>query len=589
MTTRILDRLPRLAAVALIGALLGLAGCSGDDGKDGTDGMDGMDGAPGATGPTGSSGSPGINCWDLNQNGIADLPDEDINKDGKVDVNDCRAATPGYDPVSLHKGYFTENTYVGTSQCLACHGKIGDDVMTTAHWKWEGVASGLTGFEGAIHGKKDMINNFCQAVPGNEGRCAQCHIGYGWTSKSFNFGDPKNIDCLACHDQTGTYKKAAAPGGAPEAGIDLQKIAQSVGENQGVPPRATCVFCHASAGGDDNVKHGDISKRMGFAKATDPAADPVTYLDRSEDVHMGYDPVAKRGGDMLCVACHQVKKDSAGNTLSHGIGGFMFHSVDEGHMKECTDCHEASIHVGKPVENIVFSTQHARLACQVCHIPAIARKVSTYIDWRWESAGLDAAPASCAAEPKGIDAKGVASRGTYNKMKGCFTYGNNVRPELRFYNGKWNRMIVGLNDKYTSLPVDIGSPSATYKDADAKIYPFKKMTGNQAADKNNKTVLVPHLWGTVTGPNPYWGKYDWVLALQDNANYLPAYNTGTPIFTGEYEFVDTVGLLKVDHEIAPAAQALGKNGCADCHQGNQIDWAALGWSGDPILGNATRQ
>ncbi|MFQ6128570.1 MAG: hypothetical protein ACE5QW_06680, partial [Thermoplasmata archaeon] len=30
-----------------------------------------------------------IACWDLNQNGVPDLPAEDLNGDGIVDVNDC--------------------------------------------------------------------------------------------------------------------------------------------------------------------------------------------------------------------------------------------------------------------------------------------------------------------------------------------------------------------------------------------------------------------------------------------------------------------------------------------------------------------
>jgi len=50
-----------------------------------------------------------------------------------------------------------------------------------------------------------------------------------------------------------------------------------------------------------------------------------------------------------------------------------------------------------------------------------------------------------------------------------------------------------------------------------------------------------------------------------------------------------VMLLKVDHEVAPAEQALGYgNNCSDCHLGEQIDWQALGWSGDPFSGGATR-
>ena len=567
-------------------AMLGLAACSGDDGKDGTDG------AAGTPGTAGSTGTSGLNCWDLNQNGVADLATEDTDKNGTVDVNDCRAPSGAYDPAGLHKGYFTENPYTGTSQCLYCHGRSGDDVMKTAHWKWEGTVTGIKGFEGTTHGKKDLINNFCLAVPTNEGRCAQCHIGYGWGDKNFDFSNPKNIDCLACHDQTGTYKKVQTPtatqpivGGPDMTAEALLKVAQSVGMNGGVPPRSTCVFCHARAGGDDNVKHGDISTRMGFAKVIDPAADPAKYLNRSEDVHMGYDPVAKKGGDMKCVACHQVKKDASGNLIDHGIGGFMYHSSDEGVMKDCADCHGAatSIHVGTSVENLVRT--HDRLACQVCHIPTFSRKVATYVDWRWGAAGLDARPVSCAASPTGVAADGVTQRTTYVKNKGCFTWGTNVRPSLRYYDGKWNRMIVGFNDKWTTQPVDLGSPSATYRDATAKIYPFKKMTGNQVADRNNKTMMVPHLYGTATGPNPYWGKFDWAASLTDAANYLPAYNAGAQVFTGAFEFVDTVMLLKVDHEVAPKEQAYGKdNGCADCHFSNQIEWTALGWTKDPATG-----
>ncbi len=479
-----------------------------------------------------------------------------------MDVNDCRAPNGAYDPAGLHKGYFTENAYTGTQQCLDCHGKVGDDVMTTGHWKWEGVASNIAGYEGELHGKKDLINNFCQAVPSNEGRCTQCHIGIGWKDKNFDFGNPKNLDCLACHDQTGTYKKAPTTAGAPDPSVNLGAVAQSVGLNAGVPPRSTCVFCHASAGGDDNVKHGDISTDM---KAT----------TREYDVHMGTD-----GGNMTCVACHQVKKDSAGKTLSHGIGGMAYHSVDEGVMKQCTDCHGAAsgIHAGTSAQGIV--TTHTTLACQVCHIPAIARKVSTMVDWRWSQAGASAPPAECAPADPAV----LPSRSTYSKQKGCFVWQNNVRPVLRYADGKWNRKMLNVNDGYTSLPVDLASPTASYQTPGAMIYPFKKMTGNQPGDKVNKTVLVPNLFGNATtDADAFWVSFDWSKALASGTAY-----TGQP-YSGQYEFIDTVMLLKVDHEVAPKEAAYGKdNRCADCHFSGQIDWPALGWPSDPVSGNVTR-
>jgi hypothetical protein len=73
-------RLATLLSVIVLG--LGIAGCEGDDGDDG---------ATGAAGPPGEDGSSGLSCWDLNENGVPDLPDEDLNGDGVVNVLDCNA------------------------------------------------------------------------------------------------------------------------------------------------------------------------------------------------------------------------------------------------------------------------------------------------------------------------------------------------------------------------------------------------------------------------------------------------------------------------------------------------------------------
>lgn len=64
----------------LTATLLGLTGCP----------TDGRDGVPGAQGPAGAAG---ISCWDLNENYLKDLPDEDTNSDGVVNVLDCRYST----------------------------------------------------------------------------------------------------------------------------------------------------------------------------------------------------------------------------------------------------------------------------------------------------------------------------------------------------------------------------------------------------------------------------------------------------------------------------------------------------------------
>ena len=462
---------------------------------------------------------------------------------------------PGDDSSLSHEKYFTDNLYEGTQSCLGskCHDAAANDVLMTGHWNWQGIATNIEGVENEVHGKKDLINNFCVAVPTNEGRCAQCHIGYGYIDQTFDFTDPTNIDCLICHDQTDSYVKGIKNGGLPNHTVDeLQLIAQSVDLNGGVPGRINCVFCHANAGGGDNIKHGDLSMSM-------------VNTTREFDVHMGTD-----GGDMTCVACHDVDRTTGGEVASHGIGGMPYHSVDEGIMKQCDDCHDnpARIHTGRTQKMI---DTHERLACQVCHIPAIARFVPTKVEWYWSEAG------DLEREVE-FDENGKPD---YSALKGEFVWAKNVRPTLRFHNGKWHRAMININDIALEEPVDLGSPAADRNDPDAMIYPFKKMIGNQVVDANNDAVLVPHLFGKAGGPNPYWGTWDWNLALWDAFNY-PTGQT----YTGEFGFVDTTMLLSVNHEIAPKEQSLGaKNNCSDCHAEGLIDWPALGWDEDPFKGS----
>jgi hypothetical protein len=333
-------------------------------------------------------------------------------------------------------------------------------------------------------------------------------------------------------------------------------VAKSVADNAGVPARLNCVFCHANAGGGDNIKHGDLS--MALVDTT-----------REFDVHMGTD-----GADMTCVECHDVDRTQGGQVASHGIGGMPYHSVDEGTMKQCVDCHDDSsrLHTGK-VQKMVET--HARLACQVCHIPAIAREVATKVEWYWSEAGdLKRVPV---LDPD-------TGRLDYNAKKGEFVWANDVRPTLRFHTGKWHKVMINVNDGIESEPVDLASPAADRTDPDAMIYPFKKMIGNQPADADTSSefnrVLDPHLFGLAGGDYPYWGNWDWNLALRDASNY-----TGQP-YSGEFRFVDTEMLLSVNHEIAPREKSLGMGGnCSDCHGEGLIDWDALGWDEDPYKGN----
>ncbi|MCP5092787.1 MAG: hypothetical protein GY949_17890 [Gammaproteobacteria bacterium] len=243
-------------------------------------------------------------------------------------------------------------------------------------------------------------------------------------------------------------------------------------------------------------------------------------------------------------------------------------------MKQCDDCHgdRTNIHAGTTVETIVGFPGHGTLACQVCHIPTFARNTSTKVEWHWEDAGQDIAPEDIPIDP-------ATGRPTYDKKKGTFVWANDVRPTLRYFNGKYEKFLIGDNDVFTSLPTVLAEPVGDHTDPNAMIYPFKKMVGNQPADANTDKILVPHLFGGAGGANAYWGKYDWNLALQDGSDV-----TGQG-YTGAFTFVDTEMYLSVNHEVAPKEQAYGMDGaCGDCHLSTQIDWTALGWTGDPAAG-----
>ena len=134
-------------------------------------------------------------------------------------------------------------------------------------------------------------------VKSNEARCTSCHAGYGWEDDSFDFTAENKVDCLACHDTTGKYKKIPGLSGHPNYDVmewpphsgnfreptDLTKIAQNVGKTS----RDTCGACHFYGGGGNNVKHGDLEEAL---------------LDCSYevDVHMSSDSL-----DMNCIDCHK--------------------------------------------------------------------------------------------------------------------------------------------------------------------------------------------------------------------------------------------------------------------------------------------
>jgi octaheme c-type cytochrome (tetrathionate reductase family) len=386
-----------------------------------------------------------------------------------------------------------------TRACLECHEDAADQVMATVHWTWESQPYQLEGRDSPITvGKKNSINNFCIGIQSNWPGCTSCHAGYGWEDANFDFSQQDNVDCLVCHDSTGTYVKGYA--GIPVEGVDLLEVAQSVAQ----PSRENCGGCHFDGGGGNAVKHGDLDETLYFPPS-------------NVDVHMGEN-------DFLCTDCHQ--------TTDHNIMGRSISvSLDDANQIYCTDCHSEDLHEDQRINAHVDS-----VACQSCHIPNAATRDATKMYWDWSTAGSDEIEESLH---------------TYLKIKGSFVYEANFTPVYRWYNGGVaERYIFGdvINPDEMVL---INLPAGDIKDPSAKIFPFKIHTANQPYDTVNNILLQPK----TVGEGGYWEDFDWDQALRLGSEVVGL------DYSGEYGFTETEMFWPTTHMVAPAADALTCDQC----------------------------
>ena len=260
------------------------------------------------------------------------------------------------------------------------------------------------------------------------------------------------------------------------------------------------------------------------------------------DVHMSPD-----GQDFTCQECHV--------TENHDIrGNAMFSSPSGTNHLDCTQCHEDGVH-GKPILD-----WHAKsVACQTCHIPTFARANPTKTWWDWSTAGQDL--------PNEKDEFG---KDTYDKKKGTFKWEKNVEPAYAWFNGVNGQYLIG-NQMNPSEITSLNWPQGNRVDAKARITPFKLMKGKQPYDVQNRYLVVPKLFGK-TG---FWKTFDWNDAIAQGMQSVEME------YSGEYDFAPTLAWWKINHMVAPADKALK---CAECHakEGQtRMNWAALGYGGDP--------
>ncbi|MBN2809451.1 MAG: tetrathionate reductase family octaheme c-type cytochrome [Deltaproteobacteria bacterium] len=377
-------------------------------------------------------------------------------------------------------------------------------------------------------------------------RCTSCHAGYGWKDKKFDFTSQENIDCLVCHDSTGSYRKFPTAcghpayedkkfGGKDVKAVDLRRVARNIGPSS----RTTCGRCHFYGGGGDGVKHGDLDSSL--LKAS-----------KALDVHMDI-----KGLNYSCTICHVTK--------AHQISGRIYsrpapnkHQLalpqDDGERLACESCHGLAPHKKEPLLN----GHTDKVACQSCHIPFYARGgVFTKMWWDWSTAG------KFTDDGQEIVKKDEYGNIVYHSMKGSMGWAREVEPEYYWYNGAMTYFregdkIPGPHESGRSVALKINALKGDYADPRARIFPFKIMRGKQPYDPENRTLVIPYLFGK-KGTGPYWGDYDWGKAAAVGMK-----EAGLP-FSGKIDFIETEMYWPITHMVAPKDKALV---CEACHSRN---------------------
>lgn len=408
-----------------------------------------------------------------------------------------------------------------TAACLTCHTKRDEEIMATAHWRWERTEE-IPGRGEVTIGKKNLINNFCTGAQGNNGSCMRCHIGYGWEDKSFDFENPTNIDCLVCHDQTGTYFKQNGKAGMPATAATANAQFQvpdynNVASNVGLPKRNNCGVCHFYGGGGNNVKHGDLEEAL-------------LDCSRDVDVHM-----SSEGLNMQCVDCH--------TTENHNIKGKAY-SVSSANTNRvsCEQCHTTTPH-----QNRMYDHHTEKIACQTCHIPTYAKANATKLWWDWSTAGKS-------KDGKAYHESDYEGNHNYLSIKGSFVWDDHVQPEYYWFNGTADHYING--DTIAEIPLKINTLFGEYRDSTAKIWPVKVHRGKQMYDTETKELMNLKLFAEDPGTGAFWTDLDFdtaaILGMEYNERY----------YSGSYDFVRTDAYWPLSHQVAPKEQTLT---CTECH------------------------
>jgi hypothetical protein len=201
----------------------------------------------------------------------------------------------------------------------------------------------------------------------------------------------------------------------------------------------------------------------------------------------------------------------------------------------------------------IVNQHNNKLACQTCHIPAMARGgVPTKLLWDWSVAG------KMGPDGKPMIQKDAKGHTIYDSKRGTFVLAENVVPEYVWFNGVVEYTLLGDKVKkgegYFPINRFRGSPN----DGKSRIWPVKVYRGVQPYDPVNQTLVIPNTYDDGSGSS-YFVSFNWEKAVAAGMA-----DAGAP-FSGKVDFIKTEMLWPITHMVAPKEKVLA---CTECHSRN---------------------
>jgi octaheme c-type cytochrome (tetrathionate reductase family) len=405
-------------------------------------------------------------------------------------------------------------------ECLMCHEEAGEEVLQSNHWNW--LSSNIADSNHIFNdGEKHIpVNNFCIAVAGNSTPCTTCHLPFIGKDESFEFNAAENVDCLVCHEQTGSYAQLKFESTQSDSATDLLSIAQSVGK----PTSNNCGSCHFREIGGVMMQSGAMDKSL---------FEPT----EESDFHLG-------GLGFGCSDCHETDKHNISQKTESSMSPVA-----------CENCHDAAPH-----EKELLNNHYSAVACQTCHIPTYSRTEASIVELDWSKAGQDIKAAL-----------NEFGENNYYKALGELVWSKNIRPEYYWNNGTTNYYELSEKIEKNEL-VDLNKPSGRISDANSKISPFKVVNVIQPFDPENKYLIIPKLYGD----DGYQKTFDWTSSSTKGMNYINLE------FSGSMDFIETKMYWPINHSVMSADNALKCTSCHGKGGEGLLNWKELGYPDDPI-------